>query len=529
MKLRTIVALALVATLLVPGVAVAAVLGSPDLSASLADNRVSPGESTALEIVVTNTGDLESGSAQNPSLNAEVTQARGLTLDMSSGDAPVSVRTGERAVGTLPEGASQPQPFQIVVDEDAEPGTYDVPIRAEYEYTSYISEGGDGNRDRESAFENLEVRLRVVDEANFEVVDVDNDVRVGGDGDLNVTVQNTGTEAATDVTAAVESTNADVTFGGAQQASRHVGAWEAGENRTLTYGVTATDAADPVEYDLDMTVSFDDADGVQRQDAGNTFGVRPAPEQSFSLGDVSSDLAVADDGTLEVDLVNEGEQAVEDVVLQWTGEHETLTVTEREYAVGELGAGESATASFDVEVGDSARSGPRQFAFQATYSDDDGDQRTSDELTVRESVGPKADAFDVDVTDARVTAGGTSQLNVTITNAEDERVTDVSTKLFADSPVSTSDDEAFVSGLDPGESATIVFGVGAGGGALEKTYPVSLDFRYDEADGDTELSDTYRLPVEVVEPDDDGGLPLLPIAVVALLIVLAVGGYYRYR
>jgi len=517
----------LVATLLLSGIAAAAVTGSPDLSAHLSDNRVTPGEDTTLEVVLVNAGDLQSGSSANPSLNSDVTTARGLTVDLHDGGGPVSIRTDERAVGSFPEGTSDPLGFEVAVEEDADPGTYQLPITAEYQYTSYISEG-DGARDQESATADLSVPLRVVDEARFDIVDVEHDAQVGSDGDLALTVQNAGTEAATDISATVEARNADTTFGESQQASRHVGAWPAGENRTLNFELTTAEGVDPATYDFEMSVAFDDADGVQREDAGNRFGVTPAPEQSFALVNATGDLAVGEDGTLEAEIVNRGNQPVDDVVLEWTSERETISVTEREYAVGRLEAGERATASFDVEVSESARSGPRQFTFAANYRDGDGDRRTSDELDVRNVVGPEADVFDLSVRNATITAGGGGLLEVTVTNADDEAVSDVSAKLFADSPISTTDDEDFLQTLEPGESRTMVFGVGAAGAAHEKTYPVSLDFRYDEADGDTALSDTYRLPVAVVEPESGGGLPVVPI-VVLVLIALAAGGYYRYR
>jgi uncharacterized membrane protein len=118
---------------------------------------------------------------------------------------------------------------------------------------------------------------------------------------------------------------------------------------------------------------------------------------------------------------------------------------------------------------------------------------------------------------------------MTIENAGDERLTDISAKLFADSPISANDDESFVSELDPGESRTLTFSISAAGGALEKTYPVSMDFQYDEADGDTVTSDTYSIPVEVEQPSGGGGPSLTLIGGGLLLVVVAIGGYVRFR
>lgn len=525
---RTLLALVLVVTLLLPGIAAAAVYGNPDLSTHLPENRVTPGEDTTLDVVVANSGELESGSASNTNLNSEVTQARGVTVELGDGGHPLAIQTAERAIGSIADGATAEVTYDVAIEEDAEPGTYTLPVTSEYTYTSWISEGGDGNRDVETTTEDTEVTIRIVDRARFEIVDVEHEAQIGDDGDLRVTVRNVGSEAGVDATATITAQNDATTFGDSDTASRYLGNWSAGENRTLSATLSTAENGDPVEYDFDVSVGFEDSDGIDREDAGHTFGISPAPEQSFALANPAGDLAVGEDGTLEVDLENTADAPVENVVLRWEGTHETISATESEWAMGTLEPGETDTAAFDVEVSESARSGPRQFSFVATYTNTDGDQRTSDELTVRQTVGPEADAFDLSVENATITAGGGGELEVTVTNADDERVSDVSAKLFADSPISTTDDEAFVAGLDPGETTTLVFGVGAGGGAIEKSYPVSLDFRYDEADGDTALSDSYRLPVEVVEPEGGGGLPIVPILVV-VVVLAAAGGYYRYR
>ena len=71
--------------------------------------------------------------------------------------------------------------------------------------------------------------------------------------------------------------------------------------------------------------------------------------------------------------------------------------------------------------------------------------------------------------------------------------------------LTSSDDEAFIDRLESGETETITFAISAGGSALSKSYPVSLDFQYDDADGDTLLSDTYQVPVTVEEPEGGEG------------------------
>ena len=96
--------------------------------------------------------------------------------------------------------------------------------------------------------------------------------------------------------------------------------------------------------------------------------------------------------------------------------------------------------------------------------------------------------------------------------------------VFGVAPPSTATSKVtVVSSLDPGEERTVTFEVAVDGGATPKTYAAAVDFRYDDADGDEQLSDTYRLPVEVTTADDSGALTS-PLGIVALLGVVAVGG-----
>ncbi|MFW6382903.1 MAG: COG1361 S-layer family protein [Haloferacaceae archaeon] len=252
----------------------------------------------------------------------------------------------------------------------------------------------------------------------------------------------------------------------------------------------------------------------------------PEPEQSFAVDDLSSNLRVGDDGTLEGRVTNTGDLDVRNAVVVFETDKPNVTPIETESPVGDLAAGESASFSFPVEISESAEAGPQQYSLSVRYRDQDDDRRTSDAIDVRQEVGPDADKFSLETNGATVEPGAGTVLEVTITNEADERLTDISANMFADSPISVEDEESFVGALDPGESETVSFSIGATDGALAKNYPVSLDFQYDEPDGDTELSDTYRLAVSV-EPAEDGGPPLLVIG--ALLVLVVVAGAYLYR
>jgi len=635
---RALVVVLVAAMLVAPAtVVVADTRGEAEVSVSLPDNRVTAGERTTLELQVSNTGTVES-SDRDPAAVQRVTTARGTTVKLRSGDAPIEVRTNRRSIGSLPDGAVAPAPFEVVVDEDAEPGSYRVPVDVEYEFTELISEADDF-RDVDTVEETLYVRVDVAPSARFEVVETTTDAAVGGSGTVRMTVENTGTATAEDATLSVRSPNRALTFGGSPSVETDVGSWAAGERRTFSFGASVTGDAEPRSLSLRGTVEYEDVDGVPDSasfstgvtpgeegtvrvasaettaaagDAGQltleventadrtlrdarlelrspsaaltfggsptttafvgewapgetrevtvesafaegaeqqdyavdatatydasdgrtvrtrtvTFGVRPAAEQSFSLNSTDATLRVDSDGSLSGTVTNGGPTTAENAVLVLEDPGSNVDATEREFALGDLGAGDSASFDYEVEVSSSARSGPRQFTYRLRYDDTDGDTRQSDPLYTRHEVAPSRQVFEVE-TDATVGAGGSSDLRVRVTNNGDEPVSDVSAKLFASSPVSVSDDEAFADTIEPGETETLRFSISAAGSATPKVYPVSLDFQYDEPDGDTKLSDTYRVPVEVTESGGGGFLGLLagvgPESV-GLALVLTVGG-----
>ena len=144
-------------------------------------------------------------------------------------------------------------------------------------------------------------------------------------------------------------------------------------------------------------------------------------------------------------------------------------------------------------------------------------------------VAPAGERFAFDPVEATLTAGTSGSVRVEVTNTGEERLRELNLKAFADDPLSLSDSEAYVESLAPGESETVTLGVEAGGSALAKVYPLSVDVQYELPGGDRQISDTYRVAVTVTEPEEQDGPS--PVLIVGALLALALAGYtvYRYR
>lgn len=500
------------------------VIGRPDLSLSVPDNRVAPGEATTLRVAVVNDGIIVRGGPER--FTERVTTARATTLDVGEVRG-LDVETESVAVGQVPEGVVGPVEIDLTVPEFVPPGRYELPVTVSYTYTGTVTydEATPNDNPRfndRSVTRRLTIPIVVEDQARFRVVGVDTGVQVGTNGTMAVSVRNVGTDPAREASVGLTSANSDLSFGGVATAESFVGTWRPGETRTVTFPVAIAADAERRDYTLTGAVTYTDTDGIVRTSNELRTSVRPLAEQSFSLADVPSSLRVNYEGTVEGTVTNEGPSPISDAVVVLRPASANFDASETEFAIPDLAAGESADFAFDVEVSSAADPGSRQLRFVVEYRTEDGDERTSDALPARIEVAPQRDAFAVERVNATVSAGGSDRLTLRVTNVDDETLSDISAKLFVDDPLSTSDDEAFVGRLAPGETAEISFEMAAAGSAFPKDYPVSVDFEYDRPDGTTELSDTFRLPV-TVEERRRGTLPFGVLIVVGAAVLVGAG------
>lgn len=573
------------------------IIGQPTLAVYSPTMKFTPGQVATLDLYVTNEGEVvKGGPAQYVD---RVTLARATSLRVSPGDAPVEVDTGRIPAGDVPTGIAGPFPVQLTIAEDAPPGRYRLDVDVDYVYTRIVTIRPTSG-DPEPRYidvtetETLTIPLVVEDTARFAVVDAESDVLVGDRGTFDVTLENVGTDPATDVRVTVVSESPEVQFGAggssaasavdaadtvatadtadtadteassagndsdsltttpanesaasadstAQtapesgaggEAGAFVSSLEPGQSVTLRYTVSVAPDVDARAFPIGVDVTYEDRDGLSQRALPVSTTLRPGDEQSFSLENVSTSLAVGREGNVTGTLVNDGPATVATPAVVLDTGSESLVVAEPEYALPTLAPGERGEFEFKVDVSDTADPGFREFTADVRYRTADGDVKTADPLSIRGEVGPERDEFLVETVRGDVPAGREDVVELRVTNNRHERFTDISVKAFFDDPLSSDDDEAFVPRLDPGESTNVTFTVSAAGDAAQKIYPASVDFEYDTPDGDTEVSEAYRVPVSVTERRGGGvgaGLPvsLVGVGVVALVVVAGVWFWRR--
>ena len=498
------------------------VRGEPRLRVTAPEQFVTPGNTNEVELQISNDGRLNIGSSE---MREIVTTARNVRVEAEADD-PLTVTTGQGAIGSVSETEPRSVPIAIDVPEDAAEGTYDVDVELKYAHTR---QQGGGVTDDRSRTVTRTVEVEVRDEARFSITDASTDVQIGDNGTVEVDVENVGSETATDVDVGLGSATDGFSVGDPQEPgdSASIGELGPGAVATVTYDVSLDGDSALRRYSLRGDVRFNNADGIERVDEGLRTGVTPIDEQRFAIDDVESDLRVGEDGDVFGTVTNEGPLEARNVVVQYAEEDAPNVVPiERSVAVGTLGPGESADFRLPIEIGGEAEAVDRTADVAIRYRNADLERRAYEDVELLFEVEPKRDQFRLEVQDREITAGETIAFDVEVTNNLDQTVEDVEARLFADDPLDSDDDEAFVEELDPGESTTMTFELEADSGATAKTYPVSFDFRYDDERGNSQLSDTTRVAIHVVEAE--GGLPWLLI-IGAIVIVAVAGGYYYVR
>ncbi|PHQ38888.1 exo-alpha-sialidase [Halorubrum persicum] len=445
--------------------------------------------------------------------------ARNVRVDAEAPGA-LSVESGETAIGGVTTTTPRSVPVSINVPNNVDPGTYTLDLDITY---SYISSGED-----RTVTVSRQIDLRVRDDARFQVVDVESNTQIGDSGTVEATIENVGSETAhnADVTFSTQSNSVSVS--GGQSGTVRVAEVDPGETATVAYDVGVASDLPVQQYTLSGSVAFEDPDGISRTDSGLSLGVLPRAEQTFALTNVESQLRVAEDGDLIGTIRNDGPVPARSVVVQYTGSDPSVIPAEQSTAVGTLAPGESANFSLPISISGEAEAGLRSLDMAVQYRNDESELRAFEDIVANAEVAPERDRFDVTIENRTIQSGGTRTVDVAVTNNLNETASDVEARLFADDPLDTGDtDTGYVQSLEPGETTTMTLELTTTGSATPgSTYPISLDFRYDDADGDSQLTDTFRVPIDVVE-SEDGGLPL-PVIIVALLVV-GTGGLVVYR
>ncbi|MBP2030427.1 hypothetical protein J2755_001361 [Methanohalophilus levihalophilus] len=121
-----------------------------------------------------------------------------------------------------------------------------------------------------------------------------------------------------------------------------------------------------------------------------------------------------------------------------------------------------------------------------------------------------------------------NMLYVTYSNVGELTAKDAIVRMSPAEPFSTTDDQAYLGDLKPGESSVAAFRLKVDENAVFKSYAINSEIKYEDSDGHDRISDAVKIQTEVLPGASSGGNSSTMLGGLAV-ILLAVGGFVLYR
>ncbi|MDD2638154.1 MAG: hypothetical protein PHO60_04190 [Methanothrix sp.] len=151
-------------------------------------------------------------------------------------------------------------------------------------------------------------------------------------------------------------------------------------------------------------------------------------------------------------------------------------------------------------------------------------ERANTTITIPVFVKKESD-FEIAEAEAQLSAGEKGGIiEVTYKNIGEEEASDAIARLSVFKPFSSTDDQAYIGDLAPGEERRVKFKIDVDSDATAKPYSINSEIKYTDLRGETVISTSMKIPVNVAPAKRSYAFP----AVVVLILLLA-GGISLYR
>jgi hypothetical protein len=256
--------------------------------------------------------------------------------------------------------------------------------------------------------------------------------------------------------------------------------------------------------------------------------IRIKPEVKIEvLKAVPEGLNIGTEGYIDLEIKNTGfEDGKKATVKILRSGASPIIPTDSSVYVGDFPRDGTVTARYKVAISGDAEQQTYPVDIAVTYENRDGDVVTSTSETVGIPVGGKI-SFSVTSGTVQLSPGSTGIVQVSYKNNGDATAYASQARISAVSPFTSSDDTAYLGDLKAGDAATASYQLSVDSAATAGNYSLDTQIRYRDALDNSQVSDTFKLPVTVTPRPASGGLmQFLPIAGIITLIAIGAGYYY---
>lgn len=449
---------------------------SPSVSVYVADEYLEPGAEVPIELQILNEGTGVPGEGTITSATVTVE------------DTPFDVNPETSPIGTIPDGEMRVVSPVLTVPADVDPDDYELSGVVEYQYANG------------SAVESFDVTVSVREEPRFDLETVEHNLAPGGSGTIEFEIENTGAETAYDLRASLAGEGGLILGDG--ESTDVIGDLEAGESVVFAVDASLSESAGYGEKSILGEMTYRDANGIERATGPVRGSLTPASAPNVSFTNVTSDLAVGQEGVLSGEVTNEGPDELRNAAIVLTPQSESVIPTETRVPIGNLDSNETSTFETSIDVAPGADPGLRDLEATIEYRGGDWSRLTTDPVDLYVEVGPEQ-SFSISQVEDTLAVGYDGEITGQLTNEGPNTIDDgvivievMSESLFVE------DTRYALPSVDPGETVSFRYPTDVSGSADEGPRQVRFTVEYGGAGGQTHATDPMSARVNV-EPRMD--------------------------
>ena len=331
--------------------------GSPQLSAYISGtNEFSPGKEVQLTVVVENTGLNEFKFIQSGIVDRDdlPNTAKFLTVALSSGTAPLVIKSDPQMLGDLKGASSVNAVFTTKINSDAAAGSYMLPLTLNYTYLYQAEQYGVDTIQYtyKQIDESIEIPLKIKSDVSIDVLSaVPEYLNVGTEGYLNMKIKNTGSEDGTKaIVRILRNGNSPIV---PTDSSVYIGDFPSGSLAECRYKVSISSDAERQTYPVDVVVVYKNNEGDFITSRSDTVGIPVGGKVDFLVISPSAEMNPGNKKIISVEYKNTGETTIYSAQSRISAVDPFTSNDDIAY-LGDLKPGESAVASYEVSVDRSA-------------------------------------------------------------------------------------------------------------------------------------------------------------------------------
>ncbi len=212
---------------------------------------------------------------------------------------------------------------------------------------------------------------------------------------------------------------------------------------------------------------------------------------------VPEHLNVGTEGYLTMKIKNTGsEDGTQAVVKILRNGNSPVVPTDSSVYIGDFPSGSTAECRYKVSISGDGEPQTYPVDVAVVYKNNEGDFVTTENETVGIPIGGKAD-FEVISSPAEMNPGSKKVISVEYKNTGETTIYSAQGRISAVDPFTSNDDIAYLGDIRHGESAVASYTVSVDRSATIKEYGLDSEIRYRDALGNTYISDTMKVNVDV--------------------------------